>query len=96
MIIRIFKAVVPTEQHQEFEEKFKAISVPVVENSKGIISLDIGKPTTWNPKEFVMVSRWESEQDLIDFAGTSWNQAHIPNGMEKYIESCTVDHFYSI
>lgn len=96
MIIRIFKAVIPIELHEEFELKFKEISVPVVENYSGLISLEIAKPTKWNPKEFVMISSWNKEDDLIKFAGQNWNEAHIPKGMEKYIESCSVDHFQQI
>ena len=96
MIIRIFKATVPFELHSEFEIKFKEISVPLVQNSKGLITLDIARPYKWNPKEFLMISRWESENDLANFAGEHWNQAHIPMGMEKYIEHCEVYHFENI
>ena len=96
MIIRIFKAIIPAKLHAEFEIKFKEISVPVVKNYKGLISLEIGRPTKWNPEEFIMISLWESEKDLIEFAGQNWNQAHIPLGMEKYIAECSVSHHESI
>ncbi|MEZ4810050.1 MAG: antibiotic biosynthesis monooxygenase [Allomuricauda sp.] len=96
MIIRIFTATIPVELHDEFESKFKEISVPVVKNYQGLVSLEIGRPSPWNPNEFVMVSRWKTQQDLINFAGENWNQAHIPKGMEKYITSCTVSHFEAI
>ncbi len=96
MIIRIFKAIVPEELHNEFEVKFKQISVPEVKNFKGLMSLEIGKPTQWNPNEFVMVSQWKSVEDLILFAGSQWNDAHIPKGMEKYIASCSVSHYEQI
>lgn len=96
MIIRIFKAIISIELHDEFEAKFIEISVPVVKNYHGLISLEIGRPTKWNPEEFVMVSRWESENDLIAFAGENWNEAHIPSGMEKFIEKCSVYHYENI
>lgn len=96
MIVRIFKAIIPTELHIEFEIKFKEISVPVVKNYKGLISLEIGRPTKWNPQEFIMISQWETEKDLIEFAGQNWNQAHIPKGMEKFISECSVSHYESI
>ncbi len=96
MIIRIFKATIPAKLHKEFEIKFKEISVPAVKNFKGLISLEIARPSKWNPEEFVMISRWQKEKDLIEFAGENWNQAHIPNGMEKYIEKCSVFHYESI
>lgn len=96
MIIRIFRATIPVELHKEFEMKFREISVPVVKNHEGLISLEIGRPSKWNPEEFIMISRWNSENDLIAFAGENWNEAHIPNGMEKFIEKCSVFHYENI
>ena len=96
MLIRVFTAEVPSELHKEFQEKFKTISAPLVKNQKGLLGLEIAKPTQWNPDTFLMISKWESEGDIIQFAGAQWNQAHIPSGMEKYIESCTVQHFEQI
>ena len=46
--------------------------------------------------EFIMISRWEKEEDLIRFAGDSWNEAHIPKGMEKYFEHCSVNYYLNI
>ncbi|SHG95033.1 antibiotic biosynthesis monooxygenase family protein [Flagellimonas flava] len=96
MIIRVFTAEVPLELHNEFEEKFKAISVPLVNSQHGLLNLEIARPTTWNPKTYLMVSKWATKEDIINFAGQNWNQAHIPAGMEKYIESCTIAHFVDI
>lgn len=96
MIIRIFTAEVPQSLHAEFETKFKAISVPLVKNQKGLLGLEIAKPTEWNPNSFLMISKWASEEDIIAFAGEKWNEAHIPTGMEKYIEQCSVQHFVHI
>ncbi|MGX1930738.1 antibiotic biosynthesis monooxygenase family protein [Flagellimonas sp. 2504JD4-2] len=96
MIIRIFTAIVPQTKHSEFESKFKEISVPLVKGQKGLLGIDIARPTQWNPNTFVMISKWASEDDLIQFAGAKWNEAHIPSGMEKYIDSCSVEHFFNI
>ncbi len=96
MIIRIFTAIVPPALHMEFETKFKEISVPLVKTQKGLLEMEIAKPTQWNPNSFVMVSKWASKEDIINFAGEQWNEAHIPAGMEKYIEDCTVNHYVNI
>lgn len=96
MITRLFRATVPQELHSEFAEKFRAISVPMVQSYSGLVSIEIAGPTQWNPNEFVMISRWESEADLIKFAGERWNEAHIPVGMEKYIAECSVSHYKAI
>lgn len=96
MITRIFKAKVPAKMHKDFEIKFIEISVPVVKDRKGLISVEIGRPTKWNPEEFVMISKWKNEEDLIDFAGENWGEAYIPKVMEKFIEECSVLHFENI
>nr|WP_298793551.1 antibiotic biosynthesis monooxygenase family protein [uncultured Allomuricauda sp.] len=96
MIIRIFTAKVPSSLHTEFEAKFKEISVPLVKTQKGLLEMAIAKPTQWNPNSFVMISKWATQEDIINFAGEQWNEAHIPNGMEKYIQSCTVNHYVNI
>lgn len=96
MIIRIFKATIPMELHTEFEVKFKEISVPLVKAYEGLISLKIGRPTQWNPDQFAMITHWDNEESLRIFAGEKWNEPHIPNGMEKYITDCTMDHYFAI
>jgi len=44
MIIRIFRAIIPVEMDQGFENKFKEISVPLVKGYKRIDSLAIARP----------------------------------------------------
>ncbi len=96
MIIRVFKATIPERLHKEFESKFISISVPHVLSFDGLISITIGRPSKWNPDEFVMVSVWENERAIRKMAGRNWNKGYIPAGMEKYILTCSVDHFDSI
>ena len=93
MIIRIFKATVAPELHQEFEMQFKAVSVPAVNSYDGLISVEIGKPTRWNPHEFVMISKWTEESKLVNFVGENLNEAYIPKNLEKYILDYSVTHF---
>jgi len=62
----------------EFERKFADVSVKAVESSRGFITVAIGKPTKWAPHEYVMISQWENEAAIKNFAGEEWNQAYIP------------------
>ncbi len=96
MIIRIFTAEVPLDLQEAFEIKYKAISVPLVQNHPGLISLEIGKGSKWNPLEYVMVSRWESEEHLVNFAGENWSEALIPEEMETYIKQCSIQNFHQM
>ncbi|GMR07962.1 MAG: hypothetical protein BMS9Abin26_0967 [Gammaproteobacteria bacterium] len=95
MIIRIFRVRIDPALRDEFEAKFADISIRAVEAADGFISVEIGKPSVWAPDEYVMISRWQNEEALRKFAGDSWNQAHIPSGMEKFIMKCWVHHYES-
>ena len=93
MITRVFRVKVPLELHPEFEEKFYSISIPAVESQPGMVSVFVGRPTQCSPDEYVMISTWENEHCLRDFAGENWNQAVIPDGMEKFVADCWVHHY---
>ena len=93
MITRIFRVRIRPELRAEFERKFLEISVPYVQHSKGYRSHSVGYPTKWKPDEYMLLTNWENEQALEEFAGTYWNKAVIPVGMEKFVAECWVDHF---
>lgn len=40
-----------------------------------------------------MISDWDNETSLSEFAGAEWSVAHIPDGMEKFVDVCWVHHF---
>jgi len=93
MIVRVFRVLVRSELHEEFEKKVLSTSVPLVRSQEGVVSVSVGRPTEWSLDEYVMVSTWNDEEALIRFAGDKWNQAIIPDGMEKYVEQCWVHHY---
>ena len=95
MIIRIFEVTIHSEFRAEFERDFNTISVDTVNNHKGLISCRVGGPTKWNPDDYVMVTCWEDDDSLAAFAGEEWNQAIIPQEMQKYPKSFRVAHFDS-
>lgn len=93
MITRIFRVRVSPALHSEFEQKFLSVSVPFVQGQHGLVSVEVGRPTRWEPEEYVMVSVWRSEADVAAFAGDTWNRAVIPHGMERYVSECWVHHY---
>lgn len=93
MIIRIFKVRIRPEQRSDFERDFKEISLSFVKVQPGLISMQIGTPTKWQPEDYLLITTWENEQALVKFAGENWQDAVIPGGMEQYIVECWVDHF---
>lgn len=95
MITRIFRVKVHEDLRTEFEEKFSSISVDAVSSLKGFISVSIMKPSKWTPCEYAMITVWEDEASLEAFVGENWNQAFIPDGMEKFISECSVHNYES-
>jgi heme-degrading monooxygenase HmoA len=93
MITRVFRVRVSREFHQEFEAKFLTVSIPKVQAAQGFVAVTVGRPTQWATEEYVMISSWENEQAVINFAGEQWNQAVIPEGMDKYVAECWVHHY---
>jgi len=78
MITRIFRVSVPSDLHAEFEENFLDISVPYVEKQPGFISVFVGRPTKWQPEEYVMVSTWKDESSIAAFAGNELESSSHP------------------
>jgi len=93
MIARIFRVRIRPELRASFEKDFHEISIPLVKSHHGLISVTIGKPTKWIPDEYVMISTWQNEKSLEDFAGKNWNVPVVPSGMEKYVSECWVHHY---
>ncbi|MCW3479308.1 antibiotic biosynthesis monooxygenase [Neisseriaceae bacterium JH1-16] len=92
MITRIFRVRVPAALHQAFEADFLAVSLPLVKAHRGLIDVRVGRPTCWTPEEYLMISTWQDERCLIEFAGSDWQQAVIPAGMAHYASECWVHH----
>lgn len=92
-IIRIFRVQIIPDLRSEFESLFQTVSMQSVKLAKGFIGAEIGKPSHWSPNEYVMISMWADEQSLISYVGEDWNEAHIPEGMERFVSKCEVHHY---
>lgn len=92
MMTRIFRVLVEPALQNVFEEKFQTISVSFVKKHCGLISVSIGK-SLQNSNEYMMISVWENQTALKQFAGENWEQAVIPEGMEQFVSECWVHHY---
>lgn len=93
MITRIFRVEITPALRQEFELKFKEVSIPLLQSFDGVISVTVGGPCKWSPNEYLLISTWVDEAAIIEFAGDQWNEAIIPQAMEPYVSQCWVHHF---
>ena len=69
MVIRIFQITINPEYRKEFKRDFTSISINTVKNHKGLVSCYIGGPAKWKPDDYLMVTHWEDEASLKEFAG---------------------------
>ncbi|AUX69468.1 hypothetical protein CHX26_08170 [Porphyrobacter sp. HT-58-2] len=92
-IIRLFCVRIHADLREEFEAKFAAISVDAVRHARGALAVEICKPSRWDADEYLMISRWQDESSVKEFAGEDWSRAFIPQGMEKFVASCSVHHY---
>lgn len=96
MITRIFRVKVKSDLKAEFEPLFQSVSLGSVKSAPGCTNVIIGGPTEWSPDEYSMITIWKDKNSLIDFVGLQWNEAHIPAGMEKFVDQCWVHHYINI
>ncbi len=94
-ITRVFTVQIHADLRAEFETRFSSLSKSMVERASGCIHLAVLRPSKWAPNEYAMISEWESEADLVAFAGDNWSESVIPIEMEKYATSHSVSHYYS-
>lgn len=93
MISRIFRVQAHKENTPEFENDYKNVSLPLVKAQKGLISVETGEPLSKDNNEYIMISHWSDRDSLKAFVGKSWQEALIPDCMEKYIQECWVHHY---
>lgn len=96
MILRVYKVTVPEDLHPEFEVKFKAVAAMLLTEYEGLLAVEIARPSEWKPLEFMMMSKWETVAHIKKMAGENWNEAHIPDHMQKYAMAHSLDHYYLI
>ncbi|MEC9198731.1 MAG: antibiotic biosynthesis monooxygenase [Pseudomonadota bacterium] len=96
MITRIYRVRIHSNLRSAFEPLFKTVAVQSVSGFAGCTRVTIGWPTEGTPNEYAMISEWEDEAGLREFAGDDWTVAHIPEEMEKFVKRCWVHHYVGI
>ncbi len=93
MITRIFQVEIYPEYQADFERDFAMISKAHIENAKGLVSVEILRLLDDRVWVYAMISRWENLEALSGFAGECWQEAVIPEAMQKYAKDYHVTHF---
>jgi len=92
-ITRIYRVQIHPNLRGEFEPLFRTVAIASVRDAIGCIEAKLGGPTAKSPNEYSVTSTWDSEESLTDFVGPNWAQAHIPEGMERFVNQCWVHHY---
>ena len=93
MITRVYRVQIKPELRAEFEPLFQTVARGSVADITGCTRVVVGGPTPDTPDEYAMISEWDTAESLTEFAGADWSVAHIPDGMEKFVQTCWVHHF---
>ena len=93
MITRIYRVKIHPETRADFEPLFRTVARQSVENCTGCMRVVVGMPAAQTPDEYAMITEWSDSEALSAFAGSDWSVAHIPEGMEPFVDTCWVHHF---
>lgn len=96
MITRIYRVKIKPDLRDEFEPLFKTVALGSATKFNGCKQVILGAPTAEAPDEYAMISIWDNENSLEEFAGADWSAPHIPDGMEKFIDECWLHHFFNM
>jgi len=93
MIIRVFRPRIFPDKLDEFERFLHEVAVPMVKAQKGMISVMLGKPLEPNDHDFLVITIWESLEDLKAFAGDTWNNPVLDPAEADLLMETFLDHF---
>ncbi len=93
MITRIFTVDIHHDFKDDFEHDFSTLSRELVAGSKGLIDLELLKPSDDTNNKYAMISRWENSDAIENLFGEDWQKAVIPEPMKHYAKSHQIFHF---
>ena len=93
MIMRIFQVVTRPGKEKEFGKFFQETAIPLMKNTKGIVTVLPGVSRRESPREFSFVMVWENLEALKAFVGEDYDSPHIDSAEAELVESRTIKHY---
>ncbi len=93
MIMRIFQVVTRPGKEEEFAKFFHETAIPLMQGTRGIVSVLPGAPREESPREFSFVMVWEDIESLKAFVGEDYTNAHVDPAEAELVESRTIKHY---
>ena len=96
MIIRVFRARIHPGKEDEFERFVRETGVPMTKAQAGCSHVAWGRSRWSDQPEFVVVSHWESIDQLAAFAGQRWREPVIEPEEEHMLAEVFCDHYETV
>ncbi len=93
MIMRIFQVVTRPGKEREFGRFFHETAIPLMQNTKGIVSVFPGAAREDSPREFSFVMIWKDLESLKNFVGNDYQTPHIDPAEDELVESRSIKHY---
>lgn len=92
-IIRVFRAKAKPGSETAFKSFFLKDALGIVKSQRGLSGVQIGLPTPERPRDFLMITVWDSLEALVGFAGENWNEAVIDPREAPMLSQVSVEHY---
>ncbi len=93
MIVRVFRARVYPDKHDEYEQLLHERAIPLMQAEEGMLGVQIGLPMEPTPNEYVIITLWRDLDALTHFTGEKWHEPVILDDAANLIEEASVSHY---
>lgn len=91
MILRAWKGIAKPDQADRYAEHLKSVTFPEVAKIRGFLRGTVTRRFVEQGVEFLVVTEWESEQAIKEFAGDDAELAVVPGNVQAMMVS--FDHY---
>ena len=91
-ILRVFEVRPKPGQVGVLKQKLSDTSVSVVKGKPGNIGHFFGENISSDGNVLVFISVWKDLKSIKSLFGENWEEPYLPEGYDKIIESCSINH----
>lgn len=93
MILRIFQVLTYPGKESAFAEFLLETALPMMERTKGLVSIQAGLPGPDEPRKFSVVMVWRDLDALKAFVGEDYRAPHIDPAEDGLVEFRSISHY---
>lgn len=93
MIMRVFQVLTYPGKEAAFADFLLETALPMVNRTKGLISVHAGLPMVDEPRKFSVVMIWRDLDALKAFVGDDYRAPHIDPAEEGLVEFRSISHY---